>query len=201
MKEKFNVYALEYLRDWKQNDSVYCKAFQSENPLERKNILSPAMAHYDIQRNFPVKYENGRDRYEIVHKILENTSREDFEKACIPSLYKLINEFENAYKQHNMSAATKLTWLKYKKPIIIYDSRVRKFLGTNDKDLSNYYRVWKEEYKYYFKDIQNGIENMYDFLIDSGNLSDDQMQETNSVIFEDWFAERVFDKMGWTEGT
>ena len=100
-----------------------------------------------------------------------------------------------------LSFTTKFLWLKFKHPVIIYDSQARKAVGLNSTDdLAIYYKNWYAS----FNENKALIVQACSKLADQHLYSVDQLIGTQeyiqSISSQLWFHERVHDIYLWNKG-
>ena len=118
---------------------------------------------------------------------------------------KLAEIFEKRFNQYNLSAASKLLWLSYSEPYVVYDNRavtaLRDEFGHRfeERDYSAYSKVWREEYVIFEGSIQSAVEQLPTggMFMRACPFSD---QELIRGAKETWFLERVFDIFLWEIG-
>ena len=105
-------------------------------------------------------------------------------------------------KRNILSATTKFLWIKFRKPIIIYDSRARKALSLNtlDNDYYNYndyYEKWKNEFEINKESIVEVCSKLTDVAMYATKPDKNYIEKISK---EEWFYERVFDIYLWNKG-
>lgn len=187
----FEKCARNYLGFWLEWDepchSVITNSDASKN--EKLCALGRAIWFYRIFYGFHKKFEEGKSRYEPVLCILESTSGlEDNASAAeiADKTHAFIDKLHGVYtNKRNISAASKLLWLKFRHPFIIYDEMARAALGAKYHDLCDYYGKWLEQYEQHRGEIESVCASL---------------ASKAEVARERWFHERVFDNWIWTKG-
>ena len=118
---------------------------------------------------------------------------------------KLTENLQKRFNQYNLSAASKLLWLSYREPYIVYDARAVKALTRrfghrfDERDYDAYSKAWRQEYGKSQASIQAAVEHLPKgrIFMRSCSLSD---QELVIMAKETWFIERVFDTFLWEVG-
>ncbi len=162
-----------------------------------------ALKNYRVSRNFKNISVPG-----VAETIAENLlvvsegCAGDFQTA-VTSLADL---FKRSFDQFNLSAASKLLWLRNRSPYLIYDSRAVTALHRlgnkfNKADYRSYANVWKGEYEKRSGDISlaaQGLVNVPRKYTAAFSLTDNQLAE---LVHSKWFLERVFDIYLWEIGS
>src|SRR5215470_9199346 len=200
-KSAFKYYALHYLNLWVSQDQGPCEALASNDNEEQLRQIAKAAVAYRIARNLPRRYDKakGLRRYGPVLKVLESLNRTDFRgERLLPSIKKVRDRLSAKYGGHGtLSLTTKFLWLKMQSPIIIYDARVRKALGTPAGDLDAYISRWREEFIQYEQQIRDAcasLERVYEFTKNPDVTTRRYIRELTA---RRWFRERVFDVYLW----
>jgi hypothetical protein len=101
------------------------------------------------------------------------------------------------YGTFALSAASKFLWMRFRSPVIIYDSIVSKWLSKNcndylDEDYSSYHRIWSRKYQQYEEQIREACAELKSIkkFTHACEVSEDQLSEWTT---SPWFMERVFD--------
>jgi len=233
MEVNFNYYALKYLMNvWLGNDCECVKLITNNDKDKRLEAIKKAASFYSISRNFPTKFDLTEEEEEIAAKsnkkikpdkryrhvlsILEElgndkfTSLMSYEKVC-KRVLEIKSEISKKYssndKERNLiSATTKFLWLKYKSPIVIYDSRAVRAITEMSgdlkvKDYKTFYDKWKEEYKNNQPDIKKACNRLYDIEDFLPDRECEPLRNIKDWTSKPWFHERVFDIYLWEEGS
>ena len=122
-------------------------------------------------------------------------------EAKVPAL---ASRFRERFNQFNVSAASKLFWLKHKLPYVIYDSRAVNALrdlgcAFENANYAQYCRCWREQYAQRQDAIKKAASRLHEVraFLPSWHGSD---EELNSLAKQPWFLERVFDIYLWEMG-
>lgn len=201
MKYSIEYCSLHYLNMWLKHDKKYHESINGVKREERLSAIDGAAKYYKVARNFPIKSENGRVRYERILKIIDKVVASEFYGDTVSSVEKVESKIRGVYKGGSvLSATTKLLWLKIRNPIIIYDSQARKALNAKDGDFSDFYEKWHAAYE---KD-KEPIASACSKLSRISRYSCDQTIATKDYVktisAQPWFQERVFDVYLWHKG-
>jgi hypothetical protein len=195
--------SLQYLNRWISQDSQICHALKFGNPKEKLTAINHAVSFYRISRNLPLSGDTGKGlpRCKPLLDVIEKVNRDDFKSDPVSG----IRNFESAIQKHYgprgmASLATKLLWLKLKRPIIIYDSQARAAIGTRSGDLNGFYQQWRIEFNSHASEIARvcrNLETMGPYSVDAKKATPKFIHKVASTK---WFHERVFDMYLWMMG-
>ena len=154
-----------------------------------------------MSRNAPLKYETvrGLQRFEPIVEIFETLF---FDSAHpVSFVNEVASSIAEQYGGRNvLSLTTKFLWLKYKNPIVIFDSQARKALGMSTSDYGAYYAKWQKEFEKYLSQIQlvsSALPKHHRYAMDQQQGTPEYI---STVCNEQWFHERVFDNYLWQTG-
>ena len=174
------------------------KRLSSESVDEQLAGLHRAATYYKVIRNF----KNGNEDIRLNNALSALMAVPQITQLNVSnSVISLAQIYEEQYEQHNLSAASKFLWLRFKSPIIIFDSRALKCLYKigNIKRKCSYdeYRLeWLRNYSIYKDDIESACKKLVihkNYSL-ANNISD---EELSIITSNQWFKERVFDKFLW----
>jgi len=218
--QAFKYPSLHYLNQWLSYDSKYCEALSQDDKNNKLSALKNAASFYKVARNLPCECEKNKRvaRYEPILDILDSIDQGQFQDNPVNEILKKILETEELisdqyYKQYNqdnhpkkkkvLSLTTKFLWLKIKQPIIIYDSRARKALETENGNLDTYdtyYKKWQEKFEKHQNEIKEACSKLpalHEYAVDQELGTEKYIKNVSS---ESWFHERVFDSYLWIKG-
>ena len=194
--------ALHYLDQWFSKERRIRAGLRSNDDEVMLRSLADAMSFFQVARNFPKKYDVclGRRRYAPLLKVVKSVSGEPRPKRN--DFTRVVEHFRRSISQAYggrdvLSASTKLLWLLYRDPIIIYDSRVRSVLKSSTGDYSEYVAKWDEGFRSHSRVIARacGTLDGHRRLLSCGHLiSDTQLR---AVCKKKWFHRRVYDIYLW----
>ncbi|MGZ0079706.1 hypothetical protein [Methylomonas sp. YC3] len=198
MNMPFEFCALRFLLQWER----------SEKSLHREMKGTPSIAdirkslrYFQVARNFSGLKDDGRAQ--MVSQALGSI---DLESDLTPEqkVDRLARRFKRDFNQFNLSAASKLFWLKHKRPYIIYDSRAvsaLKELGhTFDKrNYAAYCKSWREQYRLDRDNIKTAASRLIEIrgFLPAWHVDEETMSK---LTRQPWFLERVFDIYLWEAG-
>ncbi len=204
-RANFNYFALHYLNLWLTYDCEFCKALQGHDEARKLTALSNAATFYKVARNLPKACDVGEGtlRYKPVLDVIDALDPSTFqEPRLISSIDRVHNQISEKYRRRRVtSLTTKFLWLKMKSPIIIYDKRARKALGTKP-DLRAYYAEWRK-WRKQFNSASDEINTACASLPKVTEYSAPDAptpQYVEEIASQVWFKERVFDVYLWSKG-
>jgi len=200
-KVTFDYAALYYLNWWLKYDRCFCEAFEGTDKEEQRQTLVKAAAVYRVARNLRIENDGKQPRLNRACEIIVKRNRSQFEGgSLVAGIEKVRDELCAVYKRKELlSLTTKFLWLRFKKPIIIYDRNARQALGTRMGDVSEFYCVWNREYARHRAEIGavcSAHAELSRYSVDPAIKSPD----VASIVHTDWFQERVFDVWLWHDG-
>jgi hypothetical protein len=158
-----------------------------------------ALKHFKVSRTFKGLSDAGAEQ--ISGYLVEASSREGTYPERVTSL---AERFREHFGQFNLSAASKLLWLRDRSPYLIYDARavtaLRRLGNKRFDSYASYYEAWQREYNERSGTIAAAAHGLVDlpreytaaFLLTDSELS--------KLVHEPWFCERVFDIYLWEVG-
>lgn len=199
MNIPFEYCALRYLLQWERSEKeLYLTLSDAPNTEQ----LRRALKFFQIARNSPRLKEEGKAQFII--NTLKSIKHPDEEGCTYLRVEELANCLKREFGQYNLSAASKLLWLRQRKPYIIYDSRAVKALKNADEvfDTRSYFeysKAWKRQYSFHRSRIKSACERLVEIrdFFPAWYISERSMTK---VVTETWFRERVFDIYLWEVG-
>jgi len=160
-----------------------------------------ALKYYRVARNF--KGLSNEVAEQISAELLK--ASDECNGSYSSKVISLASRFKNIFGQSNLSAASKLLWLRNRSPYLIYDSRAvnaLRRLGNkfNKVNYISYCEVWEREYKTRSGEISlatHGLVNLPRKYTATFTRTDDELTE---LVHSKWFIERVFDIYLWEIG-
>jgi len=195
--------SLHYLNQWLTYDRGYCEALLKGNTEEKLAALKSAGGFYRVARNLPNEFDEkkGIERYQPVLEILDSISENEFRDNPVKKILEIERKISNKYGNRSvLSLTTKFLWLKFKQPILIYDSQARIAVGSTNGDLTGYYKKWHDNYKEKQRYIEQACSNLPDLHLYAVDQETATKEYIKSIAFNSWFHERVFDIYLWSKG-
>jgi hypothetical protein len=201
----FNYAALYYLNQWLSKDRRFCAALEKLDQPGQLETLKEAAVFYRIARNIRKKDKKDKtaDHYRpLLEILLRHTSVPQDDPGLIAELNSIEEKIFKEYKSTKrlISFTSKLMWLRLKRPIVIYDSRARKALGTPESNLTAYYAKWRSEFSRHRSEIAKACASLgkvRQYSVDPAAATDPFLKTTAD---SQWFHERVFDAYLWHKG-
>ncbi|HEY0378438.1 MAG TPA: hypothetical protein VGC87_16095 [Pyrinomonadaceae bacterium] len=190
--------AYRYLELWEKAEKPLHSAMSGmHSAVQIRNALS----YYKVARNFKgLKEDNVAEN--ISKKLLEvDGSRGSYSE----NVEKLADSFKVSCGQYNLSAASKLLWLRYRSPYLVYDKRAVTALNRlsnklKNADYTSYCEAWLKEYEKRSGEISSaahGLVNLPRKYTAAFTLTDNDLIK---IVHSKWFIERVFDIYLWEIG-
>ena len=134
--------SLYYLQQWLSGERRLHDALSGTDERSIREGLSDAVKSFRVARNLPRKYDadRGLKRYEPLLEVFLQLQKQEISES------NFINVFDNFQSEISkkyggkklISLSSKLLWLRYRDPFIIYDSRARTSLEVTPGDYSEY---------------------------------------------------------------
>jgi len=99
-----------------------------------------------------------------------------------------------------LSAATKFLWLLHRDTAVIYDSRVRKALGSPYADYDAYLGRWRAGYARCEGAIRSACTSLPSKTVSLSCGNAVSEGEIEDIAAQEWFRRRVFDIHLWRRG-
>ncbi len=190
--------SLHYLKQWFQSERHLHAALNSDDNGVIQGGISDSVSFFVVARNLPTKYDvgKGKQRYEpLANAYLSIKDVKVSESNYIEVLNQFQAEVAERYGGKRLiSLASKLLWLRFQDPFIIYDSQVRSAIKVPPGDYAYFTKKWLEEYQKHQHKIAKVSSNLplVSRYIDF-NLYDPSVTEITQVANASWFHKRVFD--------
>ena len=197
--DNVHYFSLLYLNDWVYWDERFIERLCNQDKSIRIEGLHDAAKYYKVTRNF--KYIDECTRFESALDEVEKILKPNSEIEAIDAVNQLAKSLMAIYGKNAISAASKFLWLKYKSPIIIYDSRAYNWLKSKNYrivigDYSSYYAAWLNAFSLAEPDIKEALLDLYKVKKYSQAAEYDDLAIIK-LTSNRWFRERVFDKFLW----
>lgn len=195
MEIPFEFCALKYFLQWEQKEKGLHDDLIKKNPS--RIVVRKALNFFQVARNF--KGLKSDEKVDWVLTALQEVSGIQ-NLSTEARVEELATRFKGQFQKFNLSAASKLLWLKYKSPYIVCDSRAvttLKKLGSrfNDRKYSEYCEQWRAQYQKREPQIKTAASR----LVEMQFFPVGQESERALVVLirEAWFLERIFDIYLW----
>jgi hypothetical protein len=189
--------ALRFVIQWERDERSLHEGIARKLSAE---AIRKALSYFQVARGFARLNEKA----EFVEKALIETGKRLNEGNVIARVTTLTNYFFQEFNKNNLSAASKLLWLRCRNPVVILDSRAVAALKKLDYrvkvgDYESFYRAWRQEYDKRRLELQRAAKSLKELksCTASWRRSSDEFR---TVITSDWFSERTFDLFLWELG-
>lgn len=202
----FEYCSLSYLNHWLSNDKQWHEALNSNGSVVDKcAAIKKAATFYRVARNLPTECDINAtpsiERFRPVLDVLNKISLSEIVNDPVLAIIRTESEISNAYNNVSaLSFTTKLLWIKFKQPIIIYDKQARLALGTQEGDLRSFFDRWRKEYIVNEKEIDAACKKLPDLTRYVLNQDIGNRGYIEEICDKPWFKERVFDVYLWNKG-
>ncbi len=163
------------------------------------NQITRALKHFKVARTF--KGLSDAVAEQISEYLVEAANSEGTYSNRVTSL---AQRFKDRFDQFNLSAASKLLWLRDRSPYLIYDARavnaLRRLGNKRFDSYISYCEAWQREYGKRSAAISAAARGLVDLPREytaAFLLTDSQLSE---LVYKPWFCERVFDIYLWEFG-
>jgi hypothetical protein len=199
MQQSFEYCALRYLLLWEQKErGIHARMSHDPSPED----LRKALHHFRVSRGF-----KGLDEGNNADLVLSALRGVGTGQSLLPEdrVESLATQFSEDFGRSNLSAATKLLWLTYRRPYLIYDARaaaaLSKELGYEftKRSYAEYASAWRAAYKRHKTEVVAAAEqlpNLQPFF----SAWHDSPASIEKLIRKPWFLERIFDVYLWELG-
>jgi len=198
MEIPFEFCALRAFLQWERKEKGFHTRMKRNTSLED---IRAALKYFQVARNFRGLQQDSSAQW-ILDSLASVDSDGNLSKT--EKVVELATRFKRKFGQFNLSAASKLLWLKHIREYIILDSRAIAALHKlghrfGKRNYVEYCRAWRYEYVCHAKNIRTAsakLVKMRDFFpawhTDSKAMS--------KLLSQPWFRERVFDIYLWEVG-
>lgn len=124
------------------------------------------------------------------------------EKNVCERVSSLAGEFSKKYGKNAVSAASKFLWLRFRSPVVIFDSRAIGWLRANGYKVpyAGGYKEYRKHWLAAFSDHEKEISKACAGLAEVKDYSlafEEKEKHVAEISQARWFKERVFDKYLW----
>jgi hypothetical protein len=197
----FEFCATRFLRQWEKREKSLYTEISSEPTNES---IVEALSYFQVARNFKGLSKDNNVAGKIRTALIKVRSDSSLSEP-IENVEALTASIKADFDRYNLSASSKLLWLSFRDPFVIYDNRAIKALKqkTKHKTITNNYKdfveAWRSEYVTHEKAIEAAIKKL-----PNGRAFMPRTLLTDSELIglskEKWFKERVFDIFLWEIG-
>jgi hypothetical protein len=199
MRPTFEYCAAQYLDMWVKKEA---KLHNNLKTTAGGEAVRSALAYFRVSRGFP-----GIDKAEIQESVGDMLRKNvgNLTHATVPEhVIALGSAFEQAFKQNNLSAASKLLWLLHRSPVVLMDSRATRALRKlkfrfDQRDYDAYFTAWHQAFNSHRVAVLAAASRVPKFL-EFTAASGLRAEHVARLCAKRWFAERVFDQYLWQIG-
>jgi len=188
-----------YLNDWLYWDQPFMERLHFDRKADCIQGLHAAAKYYKVTRNFAKIDED--IRFEKAYEELFKIEKPNDNDEAVNAVLELSSSLKKIYGKNAISAASKFLWLRFKSPIIIYDSRAYECLKSRGYRIGygnykSYQKAWLNEFDKVEQTISLAAAELHTVkqYSQAYSCTDDLIIKFTS---ERWFRERVFDKYLW----
>jgi hypothetical protein len=197
----FEFCAFRFLIQWQEDEQKLHAAISSSTPAATD--IRGALSYFQVARNFKDLNQPEKTAF-VLNSLLEVRADQTLQTPDA-KVARLTQRLQEEFDQNNLSAASKLLWLSYREPYIVYDGRavtaLIRDLGYRfpTRDYPQYSKSWREEYEKHKNSIGKAIEHLPKarMFMRPLPLTDEQLL---AMARESWFQERVLDIFLWEIG-
>jgi hypothetical protein len=188
----YKYFAMKFVNQWATKESLLHTALSKK--VVDSETIAKALHYFQVARTFE-NLEKTKNREFIAEQLIEhskyltanNFAERVEDLACI---------FEKKFGSKNISAASKLLWLRKRSPVLIFDKWARvaleKLDGSKIESYLHYAEVWQKHFQSCRLEIESCAHNMA-HAQEYSALWNIDLHEFQEITHNTWFAERVFD--------
>ena len=189
----FDYAALSTLNLWLMTDSHVHHALQGPSQSGKLDAIARAAPRFGYSHELNTKHDAGRGllRFQPALDVIDKLDAESFAEDTVKSMRDVSDQLSSQYGNENVfSATTKLLWLKFRYPIIIYDERIATVLGT--RLTRDYYDQWQARFKYHEQSVADACLSLVDALTYVCDPDVATKEFVAKVSTSTWFQHRAF---------
>jgi len=174
-------------------DSLNHRVLNGEAQNEKLDAIARGASRFRFERELSSAHDLdvGIPRFQPSLEIIDNVTMNEIEANPVEAIIQTSRRLSSRYGNDVViSATTKLLWMKFRYPIVIFDGYTETALGT--KRIREYFDQWNARYVHY----EQSVIEACDILSDSLQFTCDPKVATTEFVVElasaDWFRRRVF---------
>ena len=185
--------ALSTLNLWLMTDSSLHEMLNHGDRVEKLEALRRGSSRFSYAKELPSKFDekHGHQRFEPVLNVIEQLSPEAVTQDVEACLHNAARKISSKYGNLQVySATTKIMWLKFRSPVIIYEPTAADALGV--KLTGEYFDRWKDRFRYYRQSVSDACLSLVDalqYVYDPETATREFVEE---LAAKAWFQQRVF---------
>jgi hypothetical protein len=188
----YEYFVMKFANQWASKENfLYLRLNQRQ--INEASVAN-ALHYFQVARTF-VGLQNEKNREFIAEQVLEHSkylTKNNFHQK----VDSLADQFENRFKSKNVSAASKLLWLRKRSPVLIFDKWARtaleKMEQRNLDSYEEYAIAWRKNYSLHESEITNAAISLIG-VRQYCALWNTTASECEEIVLSEWFLERVFD--------
>jgi len=159
--------AYSYLDEWMSKDKRFHEVLTCEkadvDANEGRKTLVEVATYYGVSRTLKVIAGDGV-RLESAYRILASTTSSGLDD--VPKMVEnFAAELGNVYGHLPFSAASKFLWMRFRSPIVIYDSLAAAYLaaenrGYDNRNFASFCSAWRTNYLQNEEEIKAACEEL-----------------------------------------
>jgi hypothetical protein len=203
----FHYAAYSYLDEYLSVDRDCMSVLSDEGRSDEQvcEALTRMATYYRIIRNLSSKRCNETYRLSPVLEELRKIEPPISGTDAVEAVNKLVKALRGRYQQELTSAASKILWMRYQSPLVIYDSLAHGALKKLEqlKDSAgypDYFASWHRAYQSVVSGVSSACRELVgikQFTL-ATEMND---QELRDLVERVWFQERVFDHWLVSQGS
>ena len=206
-KQSMEYCAFHYLNQYLRNDERHIRVLADKALTRKKRCeeLKDAATFYKVARNLRTRYKVKKvsTRYGRVLDLLDKIDESKKPSRPEQTILRFSTKLKHYYQNYDLlSFSSKMLWLKYQNPIIIYDKQARKALQTAVGDLKDFYSKWRLCYSEQRSSIKDACDELPAIASFAWRTNDEVISSSQirNLARNEWFRERVLDMSLWFEG-
>ena len=196
--------AAELLVLWWREEEPLHAALKGGSRGAQRESLGRAASYFRVARSLKRSFDEelGMPRFEPLRKCMAAvTTAGASDQRFTATTMSVARAIAARYGGHSyLSLASKLLWIKFLHPFIIYDSVVRERLGTPRGDYHSYVAAWQERYAIHREAIKWACTALPRSSHSGQALPTITGAAAHAVAREEWFRRRVLDILLWHGG-
>jgi hypothetical protein len=203
MKSLMDDSVSHFIDKWFFSEKPFVLGLRHEDKEIRLETLNKFCSKFSVVRNLKrLEKENTEGRLNPLLTILE-IYKKKYRGIDQPDVSKIVSklseDIKGEYGTLNISLSSKILWMLYQSPIVIYDSEVKITLKSEgykikDGDYSQYLESWIDLYEKHKPDINKSCSLLVKSKLFKESL---YRKEKEELMMSDWFQPRVFDIYLW----
>jgi hypothetical protein len=193
-----------FLDQWVRHEASLHDALQTTDPVALRSALQRTATFFRTVRNLRRSSDEaaGLPRLELLRRsffAVKGRATSDVQFAA--TTIQLARAIGHHYGGRSyLSLASKLLWTKFRHPFLIYDSVVRRELGTANGDYLAYVSAWQSRYFEEAPSIRAACQHVAASNTHMFKALSLSPSEARRILRSEWFQRRVMDILLWKRG-